>query len=53
MGNQLAKDKVKTINSTVPEPAEEEEEPELEETPEMDDEIPEEGQIGDLFSSEE
>lgn len=53
MGNQLAKDKVKTINITVPEPAEEEEEPELEETPEMDDEIPEEGQIGDLFSSEE
>ncbi|GGP01215.1 DNA topoisomerase IV subunit A [Cloacibacterium rupense] len=53
MGNQFVKDKVKTINITVPEPVEEIEEPELEETPESDDEIPEEGQIGDLFSSEE
>ncbi len=53
MGNQFAKDKVKAINITVPEPIEEEEEPEIEETSEIGDEIPEEGQIGDLFSSEE
>lgn len=53
MGNQFAKDKVKTINITIPEPLEEiEEEPELEEI-ESDEEIPEEGKIEDLFSSEE
>ena len=52
MGNQFAKDKVKTINITIPEPVEEiEEEPEIEE--ENDNEIPEEGKIEDLFSSEE
>ena len=50
MGNQFAKDKVKTINITIPEPVEEEEEPEVEEN---DNEIPEEGKIEDLFSSEE
>lgn len=53
MGNQFVKDKVKTINITVPEPLEEGEELELEETLETSDEIPEEGQIGDLFSMEE
>ena len=53
MGNQFAKDKVKTINVTIPEPVEEiEEEPEIEEI-ESDEEIPEEGKIEDLFSSEE
>ncbi|MFT3919482.1 DNA gyrase/topoisomerase IV subunit A [Cloacibacterium sp.] len=53
MGNQFAKDKVKTINITIPEPVEEiEEEPEIEEM-ESDGEIPEEGKIEDLFSSEE
>ena len=53
MGNQFAKDKVKTINITIPEPVEEiEEEPEIEEI-ESDEEIPEEGKIEDLFSSEE
>ena len=53
MGNQFAKDKVKTINITIPEPVEEiEEEPEIEEI-ESDGEIPEEGKIEDLFSSEE
>ena len=51
MGNQFAKDKVKTINITIPEPVEEEEDPEVEE--ENDNEIPEEGKIEDLFSSEE
>ena len=52
MGNQFAKDKVKTINITIPEPVEEiEEEPEIVE--ENDNEIPEEGKIEDLFSSEE
>ena len=51
MGNQFAKDKVKTINITIPEPVEEEEEPEIEEI-ESDGEIPEEGKIEDLFSSE-
>ena len=52
MGNQFAKDKLKTINITIPEPVEEiEEEPEIEE--ENDNEIPEEGKIEDLFSSEE
>ncbi len=53
MGNQFVKDKVKTINITVPEPLEEGEELELEETLETSEEIPEEGQIGDLFSMEE
>lgn len=54
MGNQLAKDKVKTINITVPEPIEEmEEEPEFEENTETDGDIPEEGLIQDLFSSDE
>jgi topoisomerase-4 subunit A len=52
MGNQFAKDKVKTINITIPEPIEDEEEPEIEEI-ESDEEIPEEGKIEDLFSSEE
>ena len=53
MGNQFAKDKVKTINITIPEPVEEiEEEPEIEDI-ESDEEIPEEGKIEDLFSSEE
>ncbi len=53
MGNQFAKDKVKTINITIPEPVEEiEEESEIEEI-ESDEEIPEEGKIEDLFSSEE
>lgn len=45
MGNQFIKDKVKSINITIPEPIEEPE-PE-EETPTF--EIPEEGMIGSLF----
>src|SRR5690606_1363699 len=51
IGNQLTKNKVKTINITVPEP-EEEEIPEEEESPELTnstDEISEEGTIGSLF----
>ena len=59
MGNQFVKDKVKSINITVPEPVEEEisDEEELENeefsTHSDNGEIPEEGQIGDLFSIEE
>ncbi len=53
MGNQFAKDKVKAINVTIPEPLEEEipEEEEISEEGigEMNEEIPEEGQIGSLF----
>ena len=53
MGNQFAKDKVKAINITVPEPEEEvieEEDIELESNfTDNDNEIPEEGQIGSLF----
>lgn len=53
MGNQFAKDKVKAINVTIPEPLEEEipEDEEISEEGigEMNEEIPEEGQIGSLF----
>ena len=52
MRNQFAKDKVKTINITIPEPVEEEEATEIEEI-ESEEENPEEGKIEDLFSSEE
>lgn len=49
MGNQFVKDKVKSINITIPEPiVEEEKETEIKEAQEM--EIPEEGIIGELFS---
>lgn len=47
MGNQFIKDKVKSINITIPEIIEEEEEEQPE--PLDDDEIPEEGIIGNLF----
>ncbi|GGG51495.1 DNA gyrase/topoisomerase IV subunit A [Epilithonimonas arachidiradicis] len=53
IGNQLTKDKVKSINITIPEPPEViEEEPEIEERPEadLDDEG---GTIGSLFDEEE
>lgn len=58
IGNQFVKDKVKSINITVPEPVEEEildvEELENEEIVSEDhNETPEEGQIGDLFSLDE
>lgn len=59
IGNQFIKEKVKSINITIPEPLEEEvievEESESEEANADSDinEIPEEGQIGDLFSIEE
>lgn len=59
IGNQFIKEKVKSINITIPEPLEEEvseaEESESEETNADSDinEIPEEGQIGDLFSIDE
>ncbi|MBF1096869.1 MAG: hypothetical protein HXL37_01065 [Riemerella sp.] len=46
MGNQFVKEKIKSINITIPEPKEEEEEPvHQEET-----DIPEDGVIGDLFN---
>ncbi len=50
MGNQFIKEKVKSINITIPE-REEEEEPEMEEKEQSNDsdDIPEEGIIGDLF----
>ena len=55
IGNQFIKEKVKSINITIPEPLEEEiieaEESESEEA--NVNEIPEEGQIGDLFSIDE
>ncbi len=53
IGNQLTKDKVKSINITIPEPEEViEEEPEIEESPNPD---PEDdgGTIGSLFDEEE
>ena len=59
IGNQFIKEKVKSINITIPEPLEEEiieaEESESEEANVDSDfnEIPEEGQIGDLFSIDE
>ena len=59
IGNQFIKEKVKSINITIPEPLEEEiieaEESESEETNADSEvnEIPEEGQIGDLFSIDE
>lgn len=59
IGNQFIKEKVKSINITIPEPVEEEiieaEESESEEANADSDinEIPEEGQIGDLFSIDE
>ena len=59
IGNQFIKEKVKSINITIPEPLEEEvseaEESESEEANADSDvnEIPEEGQIGDLFSIDE
>ena len=59
IGNQFIKEKVKSINITIPEPLEEEiseaEESESKEANADSDiyEIPEEGQIGDLFSIDE
>lgn len=57
IGNQFIKEKVKSINITIPEPLEEEiieaEESESEEANADVNEIPEEGQIGDLFSIDE
>lgn len=59
IGNQFIKEKVKSINITIPEPLEEEvseaEESESEEANADSDvnEFPEEGQIGDLFSIDE
>ena len=59
IGNQFIKEKVKSINITIPEPVEEEiieaEESESEEANADSEvnEIPEEGQIGDLFSIDE
>lgn len=59
IGNQFIKEKVKSINITIPEPLEEEiieaEESESEEANADSEvnEIPEEGQIGDLFSIDE
>lgn len=59
IGNQFIKEKVKSINITIPEPLEEKvievEESESEEANADSDvnEIPEEGQIGDLFSIDE
>ncbi|MPL55744.1 DNA gyrase subunit A [bioreactor metagenome] len=59
IGNQFIKEKVKSINITIPEPLEEEiieaEESANEEVDTDSDvnEIPEEGQIGDLFSIDE
>ncbi|WDT67290.1 DNA gyrase/topoisomerase IV subunit A [Cloacibacterium sp. TD35] len=58
IGNQFIKEKVKSINITIPEPAEEEQESEDSANEEIDtdsdvNEIPEEGQIGDLFSIDE
>lgn len=59
IGNQFIKEKVKSINITIPEPVEEEiieaEESANEEvdTDSEVNEIPEEGQIGDLFSIDE
>jgi topoisomerase-4 subunit A len=59
IGNQFIKEKIKSINITIPEPLEEEvlevEESESDEnTSDLDsNEIPEEGQIGDLFSIDE
>lgn len=57
IGNQFIKEKVKSINITIPEPVEEL--PEVEELENIEiisdenSEIPEEGQIGDLFSIDE
>ena len=45
MGNQFVKEKIKSINITIPEPQEEEESVQQEET-----DIPEDGVIGDLFN---
>lgn len=58
IGNQFIKEKVKSINITIPEPVEEEQESEDSANEEIDtdsdvNEIPEEGQIGDLFSIDE
>ena len=59
IGNQFIKDKVKSINITIPEPVEEEIlETEISENEEINtdsdvNEIPEDGQIGDLFSLDE
>ena len=58
IGNQFIKEKVKSINITIPEPVEEEQEAEASANEEIDadsevNEIPEEGQIGDLFSIDE
>ncbi len=58
IGNQFIKEKVKSINITIPEPLEEEQESEDSANEEFDtdsdaNEIPEEGQIGDLFSIDE
>jgi len=47
MGNQFVKEKIKSINITIPEPKEEEEEEPVQQE-EMD--IPEDGVIGDLFN---
>ncbi len=52
IGNQLTKDKVKSINITIPEPPEVIEEPEIEEKQEVD--LDDEGgTIGSLFDEEE
>ncbi|MDY6026520.1 DNA gyrase/topoisomerase IV subunit A [Bergeyella zoohelcum] len=48
MGNQLIKEKVKSINITIPEPVEETPEPEAAEKPSASDEFPEEGVIEEL-----
>ena len=50
MGNQFIKDKVKSINIVVPEPVEDEVFEELDvEDIDDDEELPEEGIIGELF----
>lgn len=48
MGNQLIKEKVKSINITIPEPVEETPVPEAAEKPSASDEFPEEGVIEEL-----
>jgi len=47
MGNQFVKEKIKSINITIPEPQKEEEE---EPVQQEETDIPEDGVIGDLFN---
>ena len=47
MGNQFVKEKIKSINITIPEPKEEEEEEPIQQE---ETDIPEDGVIGDLFN---